>query len=244
MNTQELLKNCKVEGKIVKLPSIQLERKDYLDLKKQLELIGGKWKGGKVQGFEFPEDPENLLNEIASGTKRNLKKEFQFFATPENIAKKLVALADIRDYDDILEPSCGQGAIIKEINRVTDSVPDCYELMDVNRSIIANSELKYNLKGFDFLEASEGKVYTKIIANPPFSKNQDIDHLYKMFSLLRPNGKIVSIMSESWLTGLTKKQVDFKSWLYEQDFDLIPLEKGTFKESGTMISSTILLISK
>jgi hypothetical protein len=38
---------------VVKLPNQQLDRKEYLEVKKKLELIGGKWKGGKIQGFEF-----------------------------------------------------------------------------------------------------------------------------------------------------------------------------------------------
>jgi hypothetical protein len=58
-------------------------------------LIGGKWKGGKVFGFVFATDPTELLDQIANGEKRNLKKEFQFFATPEKLADELVYLADL-----------------------------------------------------------------------------------------------------------------------------------------------------
>jgi hypothetical protein len=66
-----------------------------MEVKNKLELIGGKWKGGKVGGFVFQEDPTDMLEQIANGENRKLKKEFQFFATPDELADKLVELADI-----------------------------------------------------------------------------------------------------------------------------------------------------
>ena len=117
---QEILNQCTVDGNVVRLPNIQLDRKDYLSVKKSLEGIGGKWKGGKIQGFIFNSDPSELLGRVSDGEKINLKKDFQFFATPPELADKLVSLAgEIHGF--ILEPSGGDGAIIKAINKVTDS---------------------------------------------------------------------------------------------------------------------------
>lgn len=244
MTTKEqVLQNCTVEGTTVKLPNIQLNRKLYQEVAKSLELIGGKWKGGKVLGFVFATDPTDLLEEIANGEKRNLKKEFQFFATPEKLADELVYLADLKQHDTILEPSAGQGAIIKAINKVCDVVPDCFELMDVNTIILNKSRLRFNLIGADFLSHS-GKTYTKIIANPPFTKNQDIEHLNKMYECLAFGGRLVCITSESWVNGNHKKQVEFRDWLEEVGAEIIDIEKGTFKESGTMVGGKIIIINK
>ena len=77
MTKEQVLQDCTVEGNVVKLPNIQLDRKDYQEVAKALELIGGKWKGGKIMGFVFVTDPTELLDQIANGEKRNLKKEFQ-----------------------------------------------------------------------------------------------------------------------------------------------------------------------
>ena len=54
--------------------------------------------------------------------------------------------------------------------------------------------------GDDFLNPSEWATafkYDRIIANPPFTKNQDIDHVMQMWNFLKPGGRIVSIMSNS-----------------------------------------------
>lgn len=243
MEAVEVLKKCRVEGNVIKLPEGQLERNLYQEVAKALELIGGKWKGGKIFGFVFVTDPTDLLDQIANGEKRNLKKEFQFFATPEKLANELVYLADLKQHDTILEPSAGQGAIIKAINKVCDVVPDCFELMDVNTIILNKSGLRFNLIGDDFLKHN-GEVYTKIIANPPFTKNQDIDHLKEMYECLSRGGRLVCITSESWVNGSQKKQVDFKDWLDEVEAEVLDIEKGSFKESGTTVGGKIVIVNK
>ena len=244
MTTKEqVLQNCSIEGMVVKLPNTQLDRKLYQEVAKCLELIGGKWKGGKVFGFVFETDPTDLLDQIANGEKRNLKKEFQFFATPEGLAEELVSLAELSPDDTILEPSAGQGAIIKAINKVCEVVPDCFELMDVNTIILNKSGLRFNLIGEDFFK-HKGKNYSKIIANPPFTKNQDIDHLKEMHKCLSRGGRLVCITSESWVSGSQKKQIDFKNWLVEVKAKIIDIEKGTFKESGTLVGGKIVVINK
>ena len=208
----------------------------------------GRWcagsrTGGKVAGFVFATNPTDLLQQIANGEKRNLKKEFQFFATPPEMAKALVFLANLNNTDTILEPSAGQGAIISAINAASFAVPDCYELMDVNVAILKQTTLKYNLIGSDFL-AHTGKQYSKIIANPPFTKNQDIDHLMHMYKYLAPEGTLVCITSESWETGTQQKQVQFKNWLHQVGAKIIGIEKGAFKQSGTMVGGKIVVINK
>jgi hypothetical protein len=240
---EEVLQNCTVDGTTVKLPNVQLDRNLYQEVAKALKLIGGKWKGGKVFGFVFDTDPTDLLYKIANGEKRNLKKEFQFFATPEKLADELVYLSDLKQHDTILEPSAGQGAIIKAINKVCNVVPDCFELMDINTIILNKSDLRFNLIGDDFFKHN-GKTYSKIIANPPFTKNQDIDHLKEMYECLSRFGRLVCITSESWVNGSQKKQVDFKNWLDEIEAEVIDIKKGSFKESVTMIGAKIIIINK
>jgi hypothetical protein len=242
MTKEDILKQCIVNGNIVKLPEGHLERKLYQEVAKSLELIGGKWKGGKTLGFVFQEDPTELLYEITNGEKRNLKKEFQFFETPENLADKLVCYADLKQDDTILEPSAGQGAIIKSINKICDIVPDCYELMPVNAHILNKSNLKFNLIGNDFL-LNKGKQYTKIIANPPFSKNQDIDHIKMMYNCLKKGGKLVSIASNHWRLSNNKKETNFKNWLFDINALIIDVDAKAFQESGTMISTCIIIIN-
>ena len=244
---EEVLQNCIVIGNVVKLPNVQLDRKIYQDVAKSIEYIGGKWKGGKVFGFVFPHDPSELLIQIANGENRNLKKEFQFFATPSDLADTLCEYAfqncDIQG--KVLEPSAGQGAIINSIHKIEFeqlTVRYC-ELNEINRSILKNiSHTEYLCDDFLKLEAKE--EFATIIANPPFSKNQDIDHIYKMYECLKPKGRIVTICSKHFQFCNNKKETEFLNFLNKIDAEIIEIPANTFKDSGTSISALIIIINK
>jgi hypothetical protein len=247
---QQVLQNCTVEGNVIKLPPDQLDRKVYADVKRALELIGGKWKGGKTYGFVFKTDPTELLTQIANGEKRNLKKEYQFFATPAALAERMVSMAELgetegKGYGDILEPSAGQGAIVKAIHDATDGAVTvyCYELMDINRSILEKMP-GVKLIGDDFMMAASVVQYDRIIANPPFTKNQDIDHILLMYKLLKPGGIMVTLSSPSWQYGSQKKQVEFREWLKNLNAQVHNIPEGAFKESGTSIRTILIKIKK
>ena len=96
MEIEEILKQCAVSGNVVLLPNKQLDRKTYLEVAQKLELIGGKWNR-KLKGFLFNQDPTELLTDIQDGVKRNLKKEFQFFETPDDLAEELCSFIPDRD---------------------------------------------------------------------------------------------------------------------------------------------------
>ena len=241
MNTNDILQQCTVDGNVIKLPDVQLERNQYLDVKKHLELIGGKWKGGKVQGFVFSTNPSDLLTQIAKGEKRNLKKEYQFFETPDHLADRLVELAEIKSGDSVLEPSAGRGAIVKAVHRELAGLDVFgYELMDINQSFLSKLD-HFKLLGSDFLQECDTS-FDVIVANPPFSKNQDTDHIKHMFEHLKPGGRLVSIASKHWQFAEGKKEKAFREWIDEVEADVYDVDRGEFKESGTLIETCIIVI--
>lgn len=254
MDKQEVLKQCTIEGNVVKLPAGQLERNLYQEVAKSLELIGGKWKGKPVFGFVFPFDPTDLLNQIANGEKRNLKKEYQFFATPDKLTDELVLKADIPNNwtllkmnpeTRILEPSAGQGAIIKAIHRKNGEIPvHAVELMDINRGFLKNIPNIMLSVEKDFLKLNPPYLFDRIIANPPFSKNQDIDHIRKMYEVCKPGGRIVTIASKHWQISSNQKETEFKNWLDEIGAEVTDIDAGEFKESGTSIATCMIIIEK
>lgn len=238
----QVLKNCKVDGLVVMLPPDQLERSLYVEVKNKIELIGGKWKGGKVGGFVFNEDPTEYLYQIANGESRNLKKEFQFFGTPDALADRLVELSEAKPDDQVLEPSAGQGAIVKALLRAGVKEVSGYELMGINRTFLSKIE-GFRLLGNDFLQEVD-EMFDVIVANPPFSKNQDIDHIYRMFECVRMGGRIVSVASTHWRHSSNSKEVKFRRWLQDLNATVIDVPSGMFSESGTDIATTIIVIDR
>jgi predicted RNA methylase len=244
---KEILQKCTVEGMIVRLPEIKLDRKEYLEVAKSLELIGGKWKGGKIGGFIFNEDPTELLSQIAVGESRNIKKEIQFFATPNDLAEELVELAflNARIVGKVLEPSAGQGSIINAIHKLEFphlTVRYC-EINEINKTLLKKIPHTEYLCD-NFLDLNMPNEFATIIANPPFSKNQDIDHILKMYECIKPGGRIATIASKHWQFSNNKKEVGFRNWLHEVKAEIHDVDKGTFKSSRTMIGTVIIVINK
>lgn len=243
MTVQEVLQGCTIEGLTIKLPDVQIDKKTFAQVKKALTNIGGAWKGGKIFGFVFEEDPTDLLSDIASGKKRNIKQEFQFFGTSPELSDDVVDLAGIEEHHKICEPSAGDGAIVKAVNRLYPKMKvSCVELMPLNRKKL-EAIPTVELIGDDFLQLKR-KRFDRIVANPPFSKNQDIDHVMKMYECLKKGGRLVSITSIHYINSNGKKETKFKKWLEEVGAILLRNEGGAFKESGTNIETATLVINK
>lgn len=246
MTTNEVLKQCTVEENVVRLPDFQLDRKVYLEVKEALEFIGGKWKGRPVNGFIFKDgNAEMLLSELIDSGKegRELKKETQFFYTPKKVVELMVKNAEINSKDlTILEPSAGKGHIIYYLPKLNPTYACEKNKMFAN--ILRKEFPEVKLRNMDFLEAGDSIEFDRIIANPPFRNNQDIDHIYKMYEICKKGGRIVTMSSKHWTFANGKKETKFREWIKEVNAIQITIEGGSFSESGTQIETIMLIINK
>jgi type I restriction-modification system DNA methylase subunit len=238
----DILEACEVKGKTIYLPQVKLDRKTYLAVNKCLESIGGKWNK-KAKGHVFEDVPANLLdNLLVTGETTDVKKEFQFFETPPELANKMVGMLNLQSEDRVLEPSAGQGAILdcfaKQNPRIILTVIELFE-----KNIGALQKKGYFPMQEDFLNLTSSK-FDKIIMNPPFTRQQDIDHILHASSLLANHGILVSIVSESPFFRTNKKSVEFRKFLDSVNAEVIKNDDGAFKKSGTMASTRIIKITK
>ena len=244
-SVEEILKHCTLEDNVLKLPQVQFNKKSYAEAKKWIEEAGGSWQGGKVQGFIFPFNPERVFSILNEGKRCNLAQDFQFFETPSDVADWLVMLAGgIHEHDKVLEPSAGRGALVRAIHRSSpDVVVDCYEMVPENKELLSGLG-GINIIGDDFTKSTIGKKYTKIIANPPFSGNQDIRHVRMMYDMLEPGGTLASITSAHWEFAEEKTCRDFRKWLEDVGGAKYEIESGAFKESGTGVRTLAIVIKR
>jgi len=237
-NILDILNNGRVDGNKYYLPDEKLDRKTYVAVNKILDLLKGKWNK-KEKAHVFPEDVDNIIADaIAMGEVTDMKKVFQFYPTPEKVAKMMVEMAGPVSGLSILEPSAGRGAILAYLPE--DSNVDVCELMPESVEYLKKHE--YNVVASDFLKYS-GKKYDIIIANPPFSKQQDVDHVMHMYNLLEDGGKIVTIMSESPFFRESKKAIKFRE-LYERVGESVELDQDAFKSSGVSVRTRIVILTK
>ena len=226
-----VLANSNVDENYLYLPQEQLERNLYLRVNKVLESMGGKWNR-KLKTHIFDKSPLTALeNIILTGEYTDAKHEYQFFETPGEVVIRIIDKADIRPGETILEPSAGRGAIAKYIPKC-----DCVELNEDNRVFL--KENNFNLIWDDFLTFN--KKYDVIIANPPFTKQQDITHVEHMLELT--NRRIVSVMSSSVLFRTNKKTVEFRNKIESLGGEFMKLPEKSFTVSDTNVATCILCV--
>lgn len=228
-----VLDDSTVDGNNLFLPDTQLDRKLYVAVNKVLDSLGGKWNR-KLKVHVFEESPEESIEQVLlTGEYTDEKKEYQFFETPEQLAKNMVKMAEIKEGEAVLEPSAGKGRIAALLND-----PDCVELNDKNRLFL--KENGFRVVHGDFLTFD--KCYDVIIANPPFTKQQDIDHVTHMIRLAKR--KVVAIMSASVMFRTNKKTVAFRKLVGNLDGTIERLPEKTFAGSGTNVNTCIVCVEK
>jgi len=186
-------------------------------------------KQGQTTGAAQRQEERNLLDQ-------NIPS---LFPTPPDLADRMVALADIRQDNHVLEPSAGTGNIAAAIRRAGF---DC-QCIEINWSLAELLRKRgYSVNCADFLKT--GGQFDRIVMNPPFENLQDVDHARHAFDLLRPGGRIVVIASESAFFRQTAKAVAFRAWLDGLGAEVERLPAGTFASSRTQVAARLVIIDK
>lgn len=244
----QIIANGIIDGNTFFLPQEQLDRATYEAVNKCLSNLGGKWNR-KAKGHVFDYDPDEAVSSlILTGETENTKKLYQYFPTPRHLAEQLCDMAELTVFSHTLEPECGGGDLADVIYERGSKVFGVELNKDMDKYL--NGKPYPTVTGVDFLkfanEVKEGKIRNdcdRVVMNPPFAKQQDIDHVYAAWSILK-KGILVSIMSPSPFFRTDRKSTEFREFLKEVNAEIIDVPEGEFKESGTMIRTKIIKIKK
>lgn len=147
--------------------------------------------------FEFPYQAGDVLDLlVASGCIPDAVSH-QYYPTPALVADEAIAMLGATPEDEVLEPSAGQGALAERLpnrEKVT-----CVELSELHAAVLSGKGFGYVLAGVDFLEWAKttAQRFDKVIQNPPFSEGRHLLHLRAAAGLLKPGGRLVSVLPAS-----------------------------------------------
>lgn len=174
------------------------------------------------------------IKEMELDLKMRQKDNIHF--TPKQIIDSMIEAARINENDSILEPSAGIGNIIDSIKSITNNIECC----EVNYQFKELLKLKdYKIVENDFLELTN-KSYSKILMNPPFSNNQDIQHLKHAYNLLDDNGVMVCLTSNHWSFANDKESVDFRNWIKDKTHYIKDFEPGLFERTSILVKMIVI----
>lgn len=243
-----VLERSTITADAVTLPPEQLP--NYKQVNAVLEAAGGKWNR-KARCHLFSSDPREALGlALQTGQiihkEKARKKERQAFYTPSATANTVACLADI-DGHLVLEPNAGGGELAAACLRYGATNVHCIEI-DAD----AASALPYPAIKADFLQCLPRapdvppefrRLYTRIVMNPPFTRKSDCKHVMHAFAhWLAIGGILTAIVCDD-----NFDRPDILAALRGSGATYTIKERlpaGTFKESGTMISTLVIQLSK
>lgn len=242
----------------------QMDRKLYEKTAKVLKACGGKWnRKAQATLFEDEDAVQSLLEAVETGVYVDLKKAFQQFDTPDEIANLMMAEMQLRGQEllTFLEPSAGTGQLIRAVARHTDeellndAEVTAVELDDARAGRLlatmcgSPSQVCQRVVHGDFLNLTPKTIGTfdRIIMNPPFTKSQDMAHVRHARQFLKPHGILVAIMSPGFLFRQDTTAVQFRQdmiavpWPYSALSHCV-LPEGAFKTAGTNVRAVMVRI--
>lgn len=224
--------------------------------KSKVDYSGGYYDGGRDSGEPYYDNPQalavwSLLKPKSAEEKQTEELRAQieslqfsnipgYFPTPKDLVAQMLDRADIQPGETVLEPSAGSGAIVEALPE--DCTTYCFEYNNTLASILGKRG--FNVIGSDFMESDISQKFDKVVMNPPFEKMQDIDHVLRAHEHLNNGGRLVAIMSKSWTFNSVRKAADFRAWFDSLGGECIDIPAGAFKESGTGVASTLVVIDK
>jgi type I restriction-modification system DNA methylase subunit len=242
---RDVLARSTITADRVVLPPGQLDRKLYADVNKALEGAGGKWDR-KAKAHLFERDPREALGLVSeTGEVVNVKQALQAFYTPDALADRVAALAELEPGMRVLEPSCGEGSLVRAVLRREPKIGSIHGI-DIDTSAWSKvCALTQAGSCGDFLQITPAEIglFDAIVMNPPFTKGQDMAHVLHAWSFLKPGGTLVAITAPSWKYRVQKSAVAFREFVEKHSEHVEDVPEGAFKESGTG-TATVLVVLK
>ena len=239
-----ILRRSTFAGNVLTLPE-QLDRETYLRVAKVLTAARGKWDR-KAKGHVFPFDPRELIGAVVEdGVVVDAKRTLQFFETPDDLAERMVGLSGIGEGEIALEPSAGQGRIVRHL-MARGAMVDAVEIDPENcKALRAIPDIRC-VSEQDFLEYAkvDAAQYDAVVMNPPFANNQDMKHILAAWQFVRPGRRLIAICSEGPFFRQDGSAKEFRAWLEEIGADAVKLPDDTFRESGTGVATRIIFATK
>lgn len=159
-----------------------------------------------------------------------VSKDLQFYRTPTAVVERILANERLNDGSLVLEPSCGDGAILDEL--VKRGMKAAGIEVDAGRAKQSRAKGHGVMIG-NFLSVEPNPIYDAVVMNPPFVGKHYVKHVEHALKFLKDGGQLITILPASaW----------YEHKLLKGRWQDLPI--ASFRESGTNVSTGYLVIRK
>lgn len=221
----------------------QLERKLYERVNKVLVATGWQWNRKAKAHIHPNADADDALESMLSTGEVITNADYGFFPTQGDALDMLMDAAMVGPGELVLEPSAGSGNIVRACLDKGASIHAC-ELHDERRAALDGILGVTVFDQPDFLSINPIPVFNKVVMNPPFARQQDLDHVLHALKFLAPGGRLVTIMASGVRYRSNAKTMAFHETImgYSPIWDELPAY--AFKASGTSVNTVLLRLDR
>jgi hypothetical protein len=218
---------------------------------------------GEYYGAPIPEECEAETDPFAE-VKHTPAKRYGFFPTPQTAAE--IFLRDRWFWQEsgeaslrVLEPSAGTGnlarAVLCKPSRDQHSYPerltgrpvvDCVEVQPALADALRAEGVygRVHTANFLKLDPTATGLYDRIVMNPPFDRERDIDHVMHALKFLKSDGHLSAIMSAGTEVRSTRKSEAFRNLMNSMGAEWRDLPASSFSSVGTHCNTGALYVWK
>jgi protein-L-isoaspartate O-methyltransferase len=237
-----VLSRAETDGTALRLVG-QLERRLYVRVNDVLAAAGGKWNR-RAKAHLFDGDAAEAMEQIMATGQITCPQDMGQFDSPPEVVARLITLARIAPGMTVLEPSAGIGNIVAGL-RDTGASVEAVEI-DAKRCERLERDLfpgNVGLTCGDFLGVAPSPTFDRVVMNPPFAKQADIDHVRHALAFVRPGGRLVSVMASGITFRENRKTIEMRDLIDARGGSIEPLPEGSFRSSGTLVNAVIVTLT-
>ncbi|BCH33208.1 N6 adenine-specific DNA methyltransferase N12 class [Mesorhizobium sp. L-8-10] len=216
---------------------------------------------GEVLGDGQQEEDDPFDN-----VKATPARYYGFYPTPIEAGERVLRDVNLRASKDsprlrILEPSAGTGNLARlcfskpeegmrgdwEQERYRfDNIVDCVEIQPHLAQELKTAGIFGRVVCADFLQIDPEStgLYDLVVMNPPFDRERDIDHVIHALKFLKPDGRLVAIMSAGTEFRETRKSVAFRKLMEDMGASWSDLPPNSFSDVGTNVNTGFISVRK
>jgi predicted RNA methylase len=221
---------------VVRLPTQQLAH--YASIKAKLEAAGGRYQRPDGFVFEAGRDTSEVLRRLQAGDVCRIQQETQFFETPIEIAREVCRAAGPFTGRRVLEPSAGRGQLADIARDAGAAEVVVVETWDVNARVLREKGYAVIERDFLSLTPADLGLFDVIVANPPFTRDADADHVMHILQFLAPGGVLSVVTSPRWRSAERGRAQKLRALVESTGATVRVLPAGSFKAAGTSIETT------
>lgn len=232
------------------------------DLLEKVNQVLGDYYGAPIPEEREAEDDGGLFS-----PKTTPAKNHGFYPTPDPAADFVMREVPILQLADkppltILEPSAGTGNLARRCVRTLDHMlrtssyrrddleknyrfdnqVDCVEIQPALADRLKAEGVYRRVINADFLalKPDPANLYDRIVMNPPFDRERDIDHVMHALKFLKPEGFLMAIMSAGTEFRETRKARAFRELMAKKKARWSDLPARSFSEVGTNCNTIMI----